>query len=145
MWKGIFFLSVESFIYQIKLGGVLMSKLNLLVTQKLVPFKEKNLILFSEKFPILYTALSKLLDGQTCKIGFQITESNIVIGTYTLTINGVHIVHIESGSLDPELTLPWIGMIKPYVIMEKKDFEESLEEPNSFSIEILKKYIKNMK
>lgn len=118
-----------------------MSDLNLLVNQKLVPFKERNLILFSEKFPILYTALCKLLDGRTFKIGFQITENNIVVGTYTLTVNGVHIVHIEAGSLEPELSLPWIGIIKPYVIMEKKDFEESLEETDSFSIEILKKYL----
>ena len=119
-----------------------MSELNRLIIDKLLPLKREGLEIFSKQHPIIYTALNKFLSGRISKVGLQITDKGNIIGTYTIVMDGIHIVQAEPGSLDPKVTLPLWGEIKPYSIIEKNDLEEALDDTSIFTGDILKNSMK---
>ena len=121
-----------------------MSEINRLIVDRLLPMKREGLEVFSKQHPIIYTAMDKFLNGKISKVGIQITEKGNVIGTYTIVMDGIHIVHAEPGSLEPRVTLPLWGEIKPYAIMEKKDLEEVLNDTSIFNGDIFKNSMKYM-
>lgn len=119
-----------------------MSDLTVLMTDKLVPLKEKGLKILSDQHPIIYTALDTFLKGKISKIGFQVTDREVVIATYTIVLNGIHIVQVDAGSLDPSVSFPLWGEFKPYAIMEKDDLEKALEDKEMFVGDVLKNAMK---
>lgn len=119
-----------------------MSELTILMTNKLVPLKEKGLKIFSDQHPVIYTALDTFLKGKISKVGFQVTDHGVVIATYTIVLHGVHIVQVDAGSLDPSVSFPLWGEFKPYVLMEKRDLEKALEDKDLFIGDILKNAMK---
>lgn len=119
-----------------------MSDLTVLMTDKLVPLKEKGLKILSDQHPIIYTALDTFLKGKISKIGFQVTDRGVVIATYTIVLNGIHIVQVDAGSLNPSVSFPLWGEFKPYAIMEKDDLEKALEDKEMFVGDVLKNAMK---
>lgn len=119
-----------------------MSDLMILMNDKLAPFKEKGLKILSDQHPILYTALDTFLKGKISKVGFQVTDRGTVIATYTIVLNGIHIIQVEAGALAPSVSLPFWGEFKPYAIMEKKDLEKALEDKDLFIGDVLKNSMK---
>lgn len=119
-----------------------MSDLTVLMNDKLVPLKEKGLQILSDQHPIVYAALDTLLKGKLSKIGFQVTHHGIVIATYTIVLNGIHIIQVDAGALDPSVSFPFWGEFKPYVIMEKEDLEKALDDKELFVGDVLKNSMK---
>lgn len=122
-----------------------MPDLNTVITEKVVPFREKCLEIIKKEHPILYKAADLFLKGRGVRVGFQVVENGTVIGIYTFELDGIHIAKVEMGVLDPSFKIPLIGDIKLYGIMERKDLEKMLHDSTLLDDNILKNSVKYLR
>lgn len=103
-----------------------MSDVDRLVTEGLVPFRNRLTGVFRDKHPYLFGMASAALAGKTSKFGVRVTEGGQVAGEYTLHVQGVEITHAEPGKLESEIRLPHVGTIRPYIVVERSGLEKIL-------------------
>ncbi len=115
-----------------------MKDVDVLVKERLVPFREELLEIFARQHPVIYSAAKGFLSGKSNKIGFQVTDDHYIIGTYTFVLDGINIVKTEVGILDPDFRYPLLGKMKMYMLMEQRDIEKMLNDENFFTEDIIK-------
>ncbi|MDT8902820.1 hypothetical protein [Anaeroselena agilis] len=100
-----------------------MSEIDRLVIEGLVPFRNRLTATFRDKHPYLFGMASAAMAGKESKFGVQVTEGGRVAGEYTLHVSGVEITHAEPGRLESGVQLPYVGTIKPYMVIERSSLE----------------------
>jgi hypothetical protein len=120
-----------------------MAELDNLV-ESFVAFRERVVDAVREKHPHILAVLETVLTGKQNKVGMQITEAGQVAGEYTLQLNGIRITGTEQGILDSEVHHPFMGIIRPYVVVERAGLEKIIADEASFSADLfatLPKYL----
>ena len=97
-----------------------------LVKEQLLSLRERMIKEFSAKHPQLYAMINGFLSGKKNRFGLQVTEAGNVVGTYTLLLEGIQISKVEESRLEPEFNHPFMGVIKPYIAIEKASLEKIL-------------------
>jgi len=114
-----------------------------LIKEQFVPFRQKIIETLRTKHPHILPLLDKILSGKKNKIGLQVTENGTIIGEFTFHLNGINIEETKSETLSPELYHPFLGVIKPYVVVERKALE-SIMQDEGFSHEPLSTFGKHL-
>jgi hypothetical protein len=107
------------------IGGVTMD-LDKLIMEELVQFRKKVIEAVQERHPGIFAVVNKVLADKENILGMQVTENGKVMGEYTFILKGIHISSVESGQLVSEIHHPFLGIIKPYVAIEKGQIERLL-------------------
>jgi hypothetical protein len=93
-----------------------------LIQEDLVSFRRKLIECFKAQHPHMFSMLEYTLSGHKNKVGIQVTEGGNVVGKYTLMMEGINVVEAKSG-LDSALHHPLLGVVKPYVTIERSVIE----------------------
>lgn len=96
------------------------------VLEQLVPFREQMIEIMRSKHPQFVAMIETLLKNRLNRIGFRILQEGQLLGDYTFHLNGIHIVETEIDKLASGIELPLMGMIRPYVEIEKALLEAML-------------------
>ncbi|MDF2635530.1 MAG: hypothetical protein K0R78_2404 [Pelosinus sp.] len=106
-----------------------------LIQKDLINFRHSILERFKEQHPHMYSILDHMLSGRKNMVGLQVYEGGNVVGTYTLMMDGVNVVEAKSGILDSALHHPLLGVVKPYVEIERNAIEAMIKD-DQFKTEI---------
>jgi hypothetical protein len=108
-----------------------LSKVDELIKDQFVPFRERLTEQFAVQHPNMSAVISALLSNKENKFGMQVTENGQVVGEYTFHFKGIHINDTEYGKLDSGIHHPFLGVVKPYSIIERSALEKIMaDEPN---------------
>ena len=121
-----------------------MNDLDKLIIEQFVPFRERVLTAVREKHPYLLSMINAFLANKENRVGLQVTENGQVTGQYTFFLTGIHVVKTESGKLESEVHHPFMGVIRPYVLIERSIIERMISDEASFSADVfatLPKYL----
>jgi hypothetical protein len=94
-----------------------------LIQEDLVNFRRKLIECFKAQHPHIFSILEHTLSGHKNMVGIQVTEDKNVVGKYTLMMDGINVVEAKSGILDSALHHPLLGVVKPYVTIERSVIE----------------------
>ena len=114
-----------------------MNELDVLIKDKLVPLRERILESFSQKHPHIKSMMNCVMSGKKNKVGMVVTENGQVAGEYTFHTEGVHVASVESGVLSSEINHPFMGVIRPYAIVERATLEKMLDDEKRFEDNLL--------
>ncbi|MFZ5652341.1 MAG: hypothetical protein ACOY4I_16030 [Bacillota bacterium] len=119
-----------------------MSDLDMLVMDRLMPFRERALDAVADKYPHVFSMADTMLSGGNNMLGMQVTgEDGRVEGRYTFKLDGVRVSGVERGA---EIHHPFFGTLKPYVTVRKRVLENVLEDERGFiedPFAAIKKYL----
>lgn len=101
-----------------------MTDVDKLIVEQLVPFREKILDIVKEKHPYVYSFANTIFEGRKSMVGLQVTEDSRVVGEYTFHLTGIRIESVDTGKLDSGVNHPFLGMVKPYGVLEKRVIEK---------------------
>ncbi|MBP2635293.1 MAG: hypothetical protein H6Q72_1200 [Firmicutes bacterium] len=101
-----------------------MTDVDKLIVEQLVPFREKVLDIVKDKHPYVYSFANTIFEGRKSMVGLQVTENGQVVGEYTFHLAGIHIESVDTGKLDSGVNHPFLGMVKPYGVLEKRVIEK---------------------
>ena len=107
--------------------------LDKLVKEDFVQFREKVTDGVKARHPHIFTAINAMLSGKENKVGLQILESGSIAGEYTLTLKGVRIASVDSGMLLSEIHHPMLGVIRPYLVVERSHLEAIIKDEGFFN------------
>jgi hypothetical protein len=102
--------------------------LDTLIQEDLVIFRRKVIGCFKEQHPHIFSLLENLFSGRKNMVGIQVTEEGSIAGKYTLVMDGINVVEVKSGTLDSALHHPLLGVIKPYVTIERSAIETMIKD-----------------
>ena len=105
-----------------------MSTVDHLIKEKFVPFRHKVIETLRIKHPHILPILEKFIGDKKNKIGLQVTDNGKTIGEFTFRLSGIDIEETELGNVSPEFHHPFLGVIKPYVMMEKSTLEKIIQD-----------------
>ncbi|MBP2625352.1 MAG: hypothetical protein H6Q68_63 [Firmicutes bacterium] len=120
-----------------------MSAVDNLIKEQFVPFRQKVIETLRTKHPHILPIVDRVLSGKKNRIGLQVTENGNIIGEFTFHLNGINIEETKSDNLSPEFNHPFLGMIKPYIVVEKKALESIIQD-EAFSHEPLSTFGKHL-
>ncbi|HMM22229.1 MAG TPA: hypothetical protein PKA10_16030 [Selenomonadales bacterium] len=121
-----------------------MNDLDRLILDQFVPFRERVLAAVREKHPYLLSMINAFLANKENRVGMQVTENGQVVGEYTFHLAGIQVVKTESGKLESEVHHPFLGVVKPYVLVERAALERMIADEAAFSADVfaaLPKYL----
>ncbi len=101
-----------------------MTDVDKFVKEQLIPFRVKALEIFSQKHPHIYSMINTFLAGKQNHMGIQISDNNKIVGEYTFHLEGVNIATVDYGKLSSEIHHPFLGIVKPYAIIERSALEQ---------------------
>lgn len=101
---------------------------DILIQQDLVNFRRNLIQCFKMQHPHIFSILERVFAGRENMVGIQITENGTVVGKYTLLMDGINVVEARAGSLDSALHHPLLGVVKPYVIIERSVVEKLVKD-----------------
>jgi len=110
-----------------------MSDVDILIKEKLVPFRARVIESVKEKHPYIAGIVESVVSGRKNKFGLQVTEGGTVVGEYTLNLDGINIESVDAGTLAPEVNHPVFGIIKPYAIIERSAVEKAIGNEEFFT------------
>ncbi|MBP2650103.1 MAG: hypothetical protein H6Q74_928 [Firmicutes bacterium] len=117
-----------------------------LIKDRFVPFRQKVIQTLKTKYPFILTAIEGVLSTKNNSIGLQVVDNGAVVGEFTFHLSGLNIETTECGSITPEFHHPFLGVIKPYIVVEKTALEIAISD-DGFSREplaTLSRYLPNM-
>ena len=114
-----------------------MNELDVLVTEKLVNMREKILESFAQKHPNIKSMMNCVMSGKKNKVGMVVTENGQTAGEYTFHTEGVHVTSVDCGVLSSEINHPFMGVIRPYAIVERSTLEKMVEDEKGFEDNLL--------
>jgi len=122
-----------------------MKGITVLVQEGLV-FSRRDLIRdlisrFKEQHPCFFPIVKSVLSGHKMMIELQITESNVIVEKYTLLMDGIDVLEIQSGKFDFTMQHPLVNVVKPYIRIERSAIE-AMDEDESFGTEIFSSIVK---
>lgn len=106
-----------------------------LIQDDLVNFRRELIGCFKTQHPHIFSILERVFAGHKNMVGIQVTEDGNVVGKYTLMMDGINVVEAKSGTLDSALHHPLLGVVKPYVTIER-NVVEKLVKDDQFKNEI---------
>lgn len=99
-----------------------------LIQEELLHFRRGLIQCFKEQHPHIFSILEHVFSGHKNMIGIQVTEEGNVIGKYTLMMDGIDVVEAQSGRLDSAVHHPLLGVVKPYVTVERSAIETMIKD-----------------
>lgn len=99
-----------------------------LIQEDLVNFRRQLIECFKVQHPHLFSIIEHTFSGRKNMLGIQITEDGNIVGKYTLMMDGIHIVEAKSGVLDSAIRHPLLGIVKPYVTVERSVMENMVKD-----------------
>jgi len=99
-----------------------------LIQEDLVSFRRKLIDYFKEQHPHIFSILEYTLSGHKNMVGIQVTEEGKIAGKYTLMLDGINVIEAKSGILDSALHHPLLGVVKPYVTIERSVIENLVKD-----------------
>ncbi len=96
------------------------------IEQQVLPFHRQNVDALIKKHPYIIDFVNTILANKDNRAAIQVTDSGKVIGEYTLYLDGLFIVKVDSGRLDSQIHHPFLGVVKPYVVVERVVLEKIL-------------------
>jgi len=118
-----------------------MTETDILIKEKVVPFREKVLAIVKAKHPYFYSIVNSALAGRKNKVGLQVTQAGKVIGEYTFHLEGLHIENVDIGQLDSGIHHPFLGLVKPYGVIEINAIERILDD-EEFTTELITAFVR---
>lgn len=118
-----------------------MNDIDRLIKEQVVPFRAKIIDVVKEQHPYLYSIANNMLAGKKSKAGLQVTEDGKVVGEYTFHLDGIRIESVDIGKLDSGIQHPFVGLIKPYGIMEKSVIEQMVND-GGFISDLINTFVK---
>lgn len=115
--------------------------LDTLIQDDLVNFRREVIGCFKEQHPHIFLILEHMFSGRKNRIGIQVTEDGSIAGRYTLVMDGINVVEVKSGTLESALHHPLLGVIKPYVTIERSAIETMVKD-EQFKTEIFTSIVK---
>jgi hypothetical protein len=111
--------------------------LDQLIYDRLIPFRERIIKKVSEKHPQIMHMVNAMLTGRENKVGLQVMENGRVAGEYTFHLSGINITRTDAGKLDSGLHHPFLGLIKPYIAVERSTLEAIIADEASIGADPL--------
>jgi hypothetical protein len=102
------------------------------IEQQVVPFHRKNVDALIKQHPHIINIVNAILAKKDNRAAIQVTDSGKVIGEYTLHLDGLYITKVDSGRLASQINHPFLGVIKPYIIIERAVLEKILTDESSY-------------
>jgi len=99
-----------------------------LIQDDLVNFRRNLILGFKAQHPNIFVILENMFSGHKNMVGMQVTEDGNVVGKYTLMMDGINVVEAKSGVLDSALHHPLLGVVKPYVTVERSVIETMVKD-----------------
>ena len=99
-----------------------------LIQDELVNFRRELIGCFKIQHPHIFSILERVFAGHKNMVGIQVTEAGSVVGKYTLMMDGINVVEAKSGTLDSALHHPLLGVVKPYVTIERSVIENLVKD-----------------
>ncbi len=99
-----------------------------LIQDDLVNFRRELISCFKTQHPHIFSILERVFAGHKNMVGIQVTEEGNVVGKYTLMMDGINVVEAKSGTLDSALHHPLLGVVKPYVTIERSIIEKLVKD-----------------
>lgn len=120
--------------------------LDKLIREDLVQFRERVIEAVQKDHPHIFAVIDKLISDKENKIGMQVLENNQVAGEYTFNLKGIHVTSVDSGKMISELHHPMLGIVKPYVIIERSQIEKIINDQEFFRnlLSAVPKYLPEM-
>lgn len=118
-----------------------MTDTDRLIKEQVLPFREKVLSDLKEKHPYVYSIANSILTGRKNMAGLQVTNDGQIIGEYTFHLDGLHVENVDIGKLDSGINHPFLGIIKPYGIIEKSVIEKIIGD-EGFNEDLLNTLVK---
>ncbi len=115
--------------------------LNTLMQEDLVNFRRDLILCFKEQHPHIFSLLENMFSGRKNMLGIQVTEEGRIAGKYTLVMDGMNVVEVKSGTLDSALHHPLLGIIKPYITIERNAIETIIKDER-FKTEVFSSIVK---
>ena len=103
-----------------------LSEVDALVRDRLLPLRERIVDAFAAKHPHWNTMIGAFLNNKENKAGMQVVENGQIVGQYTFHLTGMRIRDTEYGKLDSAINHPLMGLIKPYLIVERRALEKMI-------------------
>lgn len=103
-----------------------------LVEQDLVAMRRKVLEQLKANHVRLFSVVEAWLAGRKNRFGMEVLENGQVAGRYTFLLDGVHIAEVERDRLYSEVNHPLLGVVRPYIVIEKRILEEIIEDERFF-------------
>jgi hypothetical protein len=114
-------------------GGATMNHdLDKFIEQQFLPFHRQNVDSLIKKHPHLINIVNTILANKDNRAAIQVTHSGKVIGEYTLYLDGLFIVKVDCGRLDSQINHPFLGVVKPYVVVEQVVLEKIVADENNY-------------
>ncbi|MDR3559950.1 MAG: hypothetical protein P4N59_00725 [Negativicutes bacterium] len=107
-----------------------------LVLDKFVPFRERLMDAIQSKHPHIFTMINAVLSGKKNKVGMQVTEGGRTAGEYTFSLDGMRIVRTDPGKIESEFHHPFLGIIKPYALIERGDLEKLIADEAALTADL---------
>ncbi|MDR3591069.1 MAG: hypothetical protein P4N41_15555 [Negativicutes bacterium] len=114
-----------------------MTEVDRLVLEKFVPFRERLIDAVQGKHPHIFTMINALMAGKQNKVGLQVTEGGKIAGEYTFNLDGVRISRTDPGKLESEFHHPFLGIVRPYVVVERANMEKLIADETAFTSDLL--------
>lgn len=105
---------------------MVVENLDQFIEQKVVPFREKVLEEVARQHPHILTVVNAILSGRKNAVGMIVTQNGESIGKYTFYLDGVKVERVGKGELAPEIHHPFLGIVKPYGLLECSTLETML-------------------
>ena len=99
-----------------------------LIQEDLVNFRRNLIVCFKAQHPHVFSILEYTFSGHKNMVGMQVTEDGDIVGEYTLIMDGINVVEVKSGILDSALHHPLLGVVKPYVTVERSVIETMVKD-----------------
>jgi len=99
-----------------------------LIQDDLVNFRRNLIGCFKTQHPHVFSIIEHTFAGHKNMVGIQVTEDGNVVGKYTLMMDGINVVEAKSGILDSALHHPLLGVVKPYVTVERGVIEKLVKD-----------------
>lgn len=118
-----------------------MTDTDSLIKEQMIPFRERILRIVQEKHPYVYSIANSFFSGRKNMAGLQVTQDGQVVGEYTFHLDGLHIESVDTGKLDSAVNHPFLGIIKPYGVIEKHVIEKIIAD-EGFASDLIASFIK---
>lgn len=102
--------------------------LDTLIQDDLLNFRREMIVSFKKQHPHIFSILENMFSGHKNMVGMQITEEGKIVGKYTLMMDGINVVESKSGTLDSAVHHPFLGVIKPYITIERSAIEKMIKD-----------------
>lgn len=109
-----------------------------------VAFRNQLTTTFRDKHPYLFAAATTVLAGKESKFGMRITEGGRPVGEYTLSLSGTTITGAVGGRLESGIQLPYIGVLKPFISIERDRLESILADRDAILADPFQAMLKHL-